>query len=624
MKRANHLNRRVARLEEKLDGLVNLLSTSKDPEPTPTVSIPRPSLSSESSQSRATSTSVSAESPELPPQPPILQQLSSQEIRERAAKSGITWGPSPPIRSNEALSNPSAAFPGGDGFPPAPKSGDGHFSPGLDPLDSEACQLLDHYRVQMMPYFPFVVIPEGVDVHALRSAKPFLFKAIITSASYSNLTRQIALGKEVVAYFSEHLLLKGEKSLDLLQGLLIFIAWYHPHLFANPQLTNLLQLSVALLVDLGLNKSGTTASEKLRLEILAMKAAHGPAAVPKQLRLDEQRALLGCFYLTNIVSTCFKKIDGMQYHAHIESCRQALIDAAEYPSDRYLNELVRIQVAVQDISSSLPAEEHGQGWSAPLELYVKSLRSKLDGVRQSLPKELQTDQYLQMHFTSAEVFLFEIGLKDIPREPGFGRHSTRRIDILWSCLCATKRFLDIYLNLPREVDFKLPFITLAQFICTIIALANLSTFEGEDWDLKYVRDFIDFNDVLAQLCTRWETASAMSAVDNDLFARWSRKVRWVRGWYETKLQVALSDPEMAKCLHLQSIKAGQQGTDGSNDTTGMTDLPMPDPMVVDGLYEGLDDSFWQEFMVNWDGNLYNTSPLAMQIARQTYHADRTF
>ncbi|CAI7619375.1 unnamed protein product [Penicillium glandicola] len=84
---------------------------------------------------------------------------------------------------------------------------------------------LEAFRVVMTPHFPFVVIPPDVSVHHLRQDRPFLFLAIIATASYENMPLQRSLGAEVKKAVSSRMILNGEVSFDLLQGLLIFLAW---------------------------------------------------------------------------------------------------------------------------------------------------------------------------------------------------------------------------------------------------------------------------------------------------------------------------------------------------------------------------------------------------------------
>jgi hypothetical protein len=86
--------------------------------------------------------------------------------------------------------------------------------------------LLNIFRNEVTPHFPFVVIPCVTTAHQLSLSKPFLLKTIIYSASRRKTPSQTQLSTEILSYISEHLVMRGEKSLELLQGILIYIAWY--------------------------------------------------------------------------------------------------------------------------------------------------------------------------------------------------------------------------------------------------------------------------------------------------------------------------------------------------------------------------------------------------------------
>ena len=81
----------------------------------------------------------------------------------------------------------------------------------------------------MAPQFSFVAIPPEATSDSLRTERPMLWKAILTAAYCLKPSRQEAMGLELVEEFSTRLLLKGEKSLDLLQSLLIYLAWLATH-----------------------------------------------------------------------------------------------------------------------------------------------------------------------------------------------------------------------------------------------------------------------------------------------------------------------------------------------------------------------------------------------------------
>jgi hypothetical protein len=48
---------------------------------------------------------------------------------------------------------------------------------------------------------------------------------IMMAASYADMTTQQELGKVVLTYLTQKAIFEGKKSLDLLQGLLLYISW---------------------------------------------------------------------------------------------------------------------------------------------------------------------------------------------------------------------------------------------------------------------------------------------------------------------------------------------------------------------------------------------------------------
>lgn len=92
----------------------------------------------------------------------------------------------------------------------------------------QADTLLELYKTDMMPHFPFIIIPPSASVDKLRHVKPFLFLAILSVACFHDLNTQDKLCHRFKYMVSERVLLGGDDCLQLeyLQGLLIVLAWY--------------------------------------------------------------------------------------------------------------------------------------------------------------------------------------------------------------------------------------------------------------------------------------------------------------------------------------------------------------------------------------------------------------
>ena len=86
--------------------------------------------------------------------------------------------------------------------------------------------LVDSWRPQLADHFPFAALYEGQSTRYVLVEMPFLATAISCAALYGDLPRQIDLAQSLIKEISERMLLQGEKSLDLLLGILVLIAWY--------------------------------------------------------------------------------------------------------------------------------------------------------------------------------------------------------------------------------------------------------------------------------------------------------------------------------------------------------------------------------------------------------------
>jgi len=73
--------------------------------------------------------------------------------------------------------------------------------------------------------FPFVVISEQASLDFLRRERPFLLHSILTFGAQADLKLQRTLELELRESLSKKVIVNGEKSIDLLQGILLYLAW---------------------------------------------------------------------------------------------------------------------------------------------------------------------------------------------------------------------------------------------------------------------------------------------------------------------------------------------------------------------------------------------------------------
>ena len=89
--------------------------------------------------------------------------------------------------------------------------------------------LLDHLLEQyrgIQHFLPFVVIQDEWNAEWMLVERPFLLLAVVTVAAYRHPCLSRQLSKEFTETLARRVVLDGDNDLDLLQGMLVHLAWY--------------------------------------------------------------------------------------------------------------------------------------------------------------------------------------------------------------------------------------------------------------------------------------------------------------------------------------------------------------------------------------------------------------
>jgi hypothetical protein len=234
--------------------------------------------------------------------------------------------------------------------------------------------LLDTYRC-MVDFFPFVILPKDCSCQELTLHRPILMFAVLTVASYESTSLQQTLSREFRKVAMAKIL-NGEKSLDLLQGILVFIAWHHHYMDAQAvSIPMLLQLCVGVASDLGLDRISTTVRSPLHREDSRDREA--------------KRAYLGCYYLaSNIGLIESGRSRCISYSATIRNYASDLASAWEQKTDSILPMFVDVCQFMEDV------EETFQGrceQALVARSQVKRLSDKWEHIRSA--SKLQANDY---------------------------------------------------------------------------------------------------------------------------------------------------------------------------------------------------------------------------------------
>lgn len=139
-------------------------------------------------------------------------------------------------------------------------------------------QLFESYNNDLVQHYPAVHFPKYTSPDHIRKSKPVLFQAVVTAAA-CQLDPSLfgELFKEMTKVYAERIFINGEKSLELIQSLILTSVWYCPPDEscgpANLHFYQYIHMAATMALDLGI----------------------GLAVDKSVISLDECRSLLACY-----------------------------------------------------------------------------------------------------------------------------------------------------------------------------------------------------------------------------------------------------------------------------------------------------------------------------------------
>lgn len=95
----------------------------------------------------------------------------------------------------------------------------------LDVREERAEKLLNLYRERFAIHLPVEFISSEETPQSLQSTRPWLFKTVMILASQDERSRQLEQAIQMARDFADAMLIRGEKSLDMLQAMLLYNTW---------------------------------------------------------------------------------------------------------------------------------------------------------------------------------------------------------------------------------------------------------------------------------------------------------------------------------------------------------------------------------------------------------------
>ncbi|KAH7148241.1 hypothetical protein EDB81DRAFT_868631 [Dactylonectria macrodidyma] len=423
----------------------------------------------------------------------------------------------------------------------------------LDPFErgiistETATKLIDWFRTRMISHFPFVVLPDDLHVNELNQERPCVCLATLAAAAHSEPQIQQALGHLFNQVIAARMIDGNINDLDLLQGLLIHLAW-RPNLWS---------------VDGGKDKNEPDWGS------------------------DEKRALAGVYYLSSSSSLVLQKSRHFYFSPYILSCCEDLALQNQSATDIYLVHIIQLQrltEKIEDLVSKTSATDDVVQFETELQKIVQDFAD----IKSTWPFSLSNSPTLLLQFHLLELLLSQasprgtpFGLDKLHDAQNLPDQQAPLLNWLSSSISAVRSLISVALVLPEGEEgaiSNMGWIVLYCGLSMAVRLDLIAAQDGVSGFTQHLRQLLDIPHTLRQIALRLEAAAGsepdITAGDHRPFHGLAKRVRRLEQWYFGQIKQEAT------------AKATREMTDQSSHTMGNGITPADDPMASQNIWAG--------------------------------------
>ncbi|PYH43295.1 C6 zinc finger domain protein [Aspergillus saccharolyticus JOP 1030-1] len=333
-----------------------------------------------------------------------------------------------------------------------------------------ANELVAFYVTELTAFAPIVVLPPHTTATQLRQSAPVLFLSVIAAASVS-LDAQLAavLNQEIIRVYAERFFINGDKSLELVQALLIMIVFYHPP--DSPlklQFYQYTHIAATMALEIGL-------ASKRRVN------KTNDRGVSKRTTYDEQmaeqaRTILYCYHLTSVVAMKTRRPNLLLFNEWMAECIKHL-EQSPNVIDRHMATWFDLQRIVDETMASFGLDDTSS--TAPvtesrLQAILRWFDNRMLAWRKELPIDMLTvPMTFEYHYANLAVYEMAVGegyrdpdaIKQqyytLPSPEGKAKSASTqlsavRVDITIKWMNAAHEMLDFFLSCDTDMLRKVP------------------------------------------------------------------------------------------------------------------------------------------------------------------------
>ncbi|KAL4771019.1 hypothetical protein BDW60DRAFT_217660 [Aspergillus nidulans var. acristatus] len=380
-----------------------------------------------------------------------------------------------------------------------------------------ASDAFTRYVDEMCHHVPMVIFPPGTQMSEVRKNKPILLHAIVAVAMGPfEPSSQGTLLQELYKTVTESVFINGEKSLELVQALLIAVNFYTPpENFERMTFFQLSQLAVAIGMDIGMHRKRQPRGKQI--------PTGKPCTAP--VTADSART-----------SSALRRPNIVRWLPYTDECVEILENSPDaLPTDKKMVHWAKLGRILEEISSRFFSDDLGSlSFTDPKSLFtMKALEKQLDQWGREASSKYESPQAI------VNIYLHENALDTLgehkPAEADItDPTAAARVTALSSTLSSIHEALDTVSTISPKQLISVPSFTLARTVFAFVALIKLysivtapDSYIGQVIDPRALRVEFYMDKVIAHYAAAGSLAGGVAA------GKFSTVMTMIRGTFKS-------------------------------------------------------------------------------------------
>jgi hypothetical protein len=271
-----------------------------------------------------------------------------------------------------------------------------------------ARELLNIWRTELVAACPGITIPKHWDVFDLRANKPALFHAIMAAAAHSKgsaLSDQ--LHEETVLLYARSAFIKGEKSVQAIQALIVTVTYYSPSKTPGQlQIYQWVNMAASMALELGLTSKPRTHEQLPKRAIRSLQKISSPEEL-----LEHCRTILLLYIISAGFSMRLKRPNILLFNSWMEECF-SILEKSKLLDDKRIVAWLKLQRIADEANTAFGFDDASTSFSLSelrMQIILRIFDRRMQDWRKAIPDEVMTLN-LQLEYYADMLSMWEFGM----------------------------------------------------------------------------------------------------------------------------------------------------------------------------------------------------------------------